>query len=86
MKLFDGLRATAYQDVLWAIGSLIDEHRIHDIRLLEHENGLLLQGRRSDDGSHASYHTVLLTDEDLRGLVESAYHRGAPPAPIARSA
>jgi hypothetical protein len=87
MKLFEGLGGTAYQDVLWAIGSLIDDHRIHDIRLLEHEDGLLLQGRRSDEGTHGSYHTVLLTDDELRDLVATAYQRAVPPAPpVARSA
>jgi hypothetical protein len=86
MKLFDGLGGTAYQDVLWAIGSLIDDHQIRDVRLWEHENGLVLQGRKTNEGSRGAFHTVLLTDEELRNLVASAYQRGAPPAPVARSA
>jgi hypothetical protein len=81
MRLFTGLAATAYQDVLWALGVMIDEHQIHDIRLWEHENGLLLQGRRAEEGGHGGFHTVLFTDEQLRELVASTFERGAQSTP-----
>lgn len=45
MKLFRGLAKTDYQDVLRAIGLFIDEHGYTDVRIIEIEDGLVLQGR-----------------------------------------
>jgi hypothetical protein len=74
MRLFSGLDRTDYQDVLRAIGALIDRRRVADFRLLELEDGLLLQ----------TWHFVLqpvkvelqrFTDAQLREVLAAAYQR-----------
>ena len=75
MKLFAGLSATDYQDILRAIGAFIDENRLRDIRLWEHEDGLILQARARDESEGGHYQTYLLTDDDLRSLLHRAYER-----------
>lgn len=82
MKLFAGLSSTDYQDVLRAIGAFLDEHRLRDIRLWEHEDGLILQARGRED-SASPYQTSLPTDEDLSDLLHKAYERRrVPTAPV----
>ncbi len=71
MKLFEGLPSTDYQDLFRAIGALIDESGLRDVRLWEHEGGLILQGRQVN--GNGRYQTHLLTDEDLRQLLANAY-------------
>lgn len=73
MKLFAGLDRTDYQDLLRAVGALLDEQGYRDVRLWEHEDGLVVQGRaRAGDGH---YQTHLLTDDDLRDLLHRMYRR-----------
>ena len=84
MKLFTGLSTTDYQDLLRAVGLLLDEQRLRDIRLWEHENGLVLQGRPRDEGSTGSFQTFMLTDEDLQALLRNAYERRNTPKPQLR--
>lgn len=74
MKLFAGLPNSDYQDILRAIGALLDEHGLRDIRLWEHEDGLIVQGRPRDD-ELGQYQSFLLTDEDLNLILEAAYRR-----------
>lgn len=74
MKLFAGLATTDYQDILRAVGLLVDQQRLRDIRVWEHEDGIILQGRSQDDES-GRYETILLSDEDLKLLLEDAYRR-----------
>ncbi|MEA2523826.1 MAG: hypothetical protein QOF73_1053 [Thermomicrobiales bacterium] len=81
MKLFAGLSSTDYQDVLRAIGAFIDANSLRDIRIWEHEDGLVLQARGKDDGESNSYQTYLLTDDDLQGLLRQAYDRRDLPMP-----
>jgi hypothetical protein len=71
--MFAGLGRTDYQDVLRAVGALLDEHRLLDVRLWEHEGGLVVQGRTQ--GGEGHYQTHLLTDDDLRALLERGYGR-----------
>lgn len=73
MNLFAGLASTDYQDVFRAVGALIDERRLRDVRLWEHEEGLVIQGRGDDDTGR--YQTFLLTDDDIRDLLAAAYRR-----------
>ena len=75
MKLFSGLERTDYQDVLRAVGAMLDEQSYHDIRLWEHEEGLIVQGRPEVDGTIGRYQTYLLSDDDLRELLDKAYSR-----------
>ena len=85
MKLFAGLSSTDYQDVLRAIGAFVDGNALRDIRIWEHEDGLILQARGQDDGEGSSYQTYLLTDEDLQALLHQAYERRNLPLPQRRS-
>ena len=79
MRIFAGLDQTDYQDTLRAIGSLMDAHGYHDLRLWEREDGLIVQVRARDEGSAGLYQTFLLTDDDIRQLLNEAYlRRGMP--------
>jgi hypothetical protein len=74
MKLFSGLGTTDYQDILRAVGAFLDEHRLRDIRIWEHEDGMIVQGRAQGDDT-ASYQSFHLSDEALSLLLEEAYRR-----------
>lgn len=84
MKLFAGLSTTDYQDLLRAVGFLLDERRLKDIRLWEHEDGMIIQGRQRDEGDAGSFETYMLTDEDLHALLQDAYKRRNTPRPALR--
>lgn len=78
MKLFAGLSKTDYQDVLRAIGHYIDQQQFSNIRLLETEEGIILQGTamaRERGGGELKAETYLLTSEDLESLLREAYAR-----------
>lgn len=84
MRLFRGLKRTEYQDVLRALGAYIDERGYTDVRIMEVEDGLVLQGRlaeRNEIGK-MSYETLLITDDDIKDMVREAFHRRGqtPPA------
>jgi hypothetical protein len=76
-KLFQGMLKTDYQDVLRTIGHYIDEHGFTDIRLIETEDGLILQGKISTGGARGDKkaETYLLTVQDVRDLMREAYTR-----------
>ena len=72
MKLFAGLSRTDYQDLFRAIGAMLDEEGLRDVRLWEHGDGMMIQGRRASDGE---YESILLSDDVLRSLLEAVYER-----------
>jgi hypothetical protein len=72
MKLFSGVEQSDYQDVLRAIGLIADRERLREIRIWEHEQGMVVQGRRLG-GTGDGYETFLLTDDDILGLMREAY-------------
>jgi hypothetical protein len=76
-KLFQGMLKTDYQDVLRTIGHYIDEHGFSGIRLIETEDGLILQGKISAGGVRGDKktETYLLTVQDIRDLTREAYTR-----------
>jgi hypothetical protein len=74
MRLFTGLASSDYQDVLRAIGLLLDQQRLRDIRIWEHEEGFVVQGRHHDDET-AHYESIMLTEDDLNELLEGALDR-----------
>jgi hypothetical protein len=79
VKLFRGLQQTDYQDVLRAVGRFADERGFRDLRLIEHEDGLVVQGLPMVNGQPVSYRyeTYLLTDEEIQALLRRSYrHRG----------
>ena len=79
MKLFRGLSHTDYEDVLRVIGRMLDDRGYSNFRLVEHEDGIIVQVMPLVDGQHApTYETFLVTDEDLTALLHEAYRqRGA---------
>ena len=84
MKLFRGMKRSDYQDVLRALGYFIDDHGYTDVRIIETEDGVVLQGRVSErrEIGEASYDTFLITDEDVKVMVRDAFLRRGqkPPA------
>jgi hypothetical protein len=77
MKLFVGLERSDYQDVLRALGLYLDEHRYTNVRILETEEGLVVQGvRRQPDGTLSSTHeSYLFNEQDLENILQVAYQR-----------
>jgi hypothetical protein len=77
MKLFDGVSQTDYQDVLRAVGRFVDAHQYIGIRIIETEDGLILQGRPAPHSGKAKpgpqIETYLITDADLQSLLREAY-------------
>ena len=82
MRLFDGLGRTDYQDLLRALGYELDVEGACDLRLVEREDGLMVQVRSLDDLA-AGFQVYHLGDDDLRALLESAYaRRGSGRQPV----
>ncbi len=83
MKLFDGMGKTDYQDVLRAVGRLVDEYGYRDIRMFETEDGLILQGRRLTgkiDAPAGAYETTFFTDQDVETILSESYRLRKPSA------
>lgn len=76
-KLFQGMTKSDYQDVFRTIGHYIDQQGLTGIRLLEAEDGLILQGRVGTGGirGETKTETYLLTVQDIRDLMREAYVR-----------
>src|SRR3954451_17788892 len=73
MRLFKGLERTDYQDILRAIGYLCDSNGWHSLRIVECEEGLILQYAEAPDGR--DFMTYLFTEEDLDTMLHQAYNR-----------
>ena len=84
MKLFRGMKTSDYQDVLRALGYFIDDHGYTDVRIIETDDGVVLQGRVAErrEIGESSYDTFLITDEDIKVMVRDAFLRRGlkPPA------
>ena len=72
MKLFNGISRTDYQDLFRAIGLMLDDKGLRDIRIWEHADGLIVQGCRAGE---STFESTLLTDEDLSELLVESYGR-----------
>ena len=88
MKLFAGLSRTDYEDVLRAVGALIDERGWSNISLMEVDEGLIVQvlARPSLRQARPHLETYLLTDGDLERVQQDAVRRRKKretPAPAA---
>jgi hypothetical protein len=79
MKLFDGRAGTEYQDLLRALGHYADEQGLRSLRILEVEEGLLIQGLRRRPANVGEEEprmiSHLFTEEDLAALLQAAYRR-----------
>lgn len=85
MKIFSGLAQTDYQDIFRAIGALVDQQRLRDVRVWEHADGIIVQGRRPEE-ENGRYQSILLSDDDLRALLEQAYRRRNAAASLGQTA
>lgn len=78
------MKRSDYQDVLRALGNFIDDHGYSDVRIVETEDGLVLQGRVAErrELGDSSYDTYLITDDDIKVMVRDAFERRGqkPPA------
>jgi hypothetical protein len=74
MKLFAGLSRTDYQDLFRAIGLMIDQQDLRDVRIWEHADGMVIQGCKAGE---ATFRTLMLSDEDLLAMLHDAYSRRA---------
>ena len=79
MKIFDGLPSTDYQDLLRALGLMLDERGLRDIRLWEHSDGLVVQGRKR---GAPTFESIRLSDADLHEILRSSYRRRGKPDPV----
>jgi hypothetical protein len=71
MRLFNGLDRTDYQDILRAVGRLCDTNNWRNLRLIECDEGLILQySTRAAEREFASY---LLSDDDLQSMLRESY-------------
>lgn len=81
MQLFSGLDKSDYQDVLRALGFYFDERGLRNVRIIEVDDGLLVQGVQGEAGSAVRVETQLIRDDDLRDLLREAYKRRRPTRP-----
>ena len=82
--MFSGLSRTDYQDVLRAVGLFLDAHGYRNPRLLEQEDGVIIQAL---PGESYHYETILLSEEDLGQIISSGFsQRGTGPLSAAEVA
>src|SRR2546423_3396510 len=74
MSLFAGMEGSEYQNVLRAVGRLLDIEGLRRCRLIEHKGSLILQARLASRPERG-FETYLLTDEDIQALLRDAYRR-----------
>ena len=73
MRLFEGLDRTDYQDVLRALGYLCQSRGWCNLRIVECEDGLILQYTETrEPANFATYH---FSDDDLQVLLRNSYFR-----------
>ncbi|HET8627344.1 MAG TPA: hypothetical protein VFL91_07985 [Thermomicrobiales bacterium] len=77
MTLFTGLDATDYQDVLRGTGRLIDGWGLRSLRLIEHGDSIVIQGRPAAD-PHGRFVTMVVGDDAIQGMLREAYRQRGP--------
>lgn len=68
---FSPNQRTNYQELLRAIGRLLDKERFKHLRLIEADDGLVLQVMRGS--RRIEFETYLLTRDDLTALIKDTY-------------
>ncbi|MGE5264972.1 MAG: hypothetical protein ACM3S0_16450 [Acidobacteriota bacterium] len=67
----------AYSEVLRAIGAYVDRVNLSEVRVLETEDGIILQGRLAEGERMGQRETYQLTVEDIAVLlIDSQAQRG----------
>jgi hypothetical protein len=72
MKIFDQVSQTDYQDLFRALGLMLDQRKLRDVRIWEHADGLVVQGCPPGKDT---YETMMLTEADLLELLRDSYKR-----------
>ena len=72
MKIFDEVSQTDYQDLFRALGLMLDQRKLRDVRIWEHADGLIVQGCPP---GNATFETIMLSDADLHELLRASYER-----------
>lgn len=72
MRLFAGLTRSDYQDALRALGRYLDARDATELRLVEREEGMLVQARLRAAPADG-FQTWDFPDEDLLALLHAAY-------------
>ncbi len=62
-----------YSQILRAVGAYVERTHLAEIRILEMDDGLILQGRVTEGDEAGARATFQLTKEDLRDLLYDAY-------------
>lgn len=75
MGIFRGLQRTDYQDVLRTVGHYIDQQGFTLVRVIETEDGIILQGNTSSVRGETKMESYLLTIADLQDMIREAYAR-----------
>lgn len=75
MGIFRGLQRTDYQDVLRTIGHYIDQQGFTLVRIIETEDGIVLQGNTATTRGETKMESYLLTLSDLQDMMREAYAR-----------
>ena len=71
MRLFNGLDRTDYQDILRAVGRLYDANGWRNLRIVECDEGLILQ--YTAGATEREFMTYLFSDEDIEAMLREAY-------------
>ncbi len=67
-----GITRIPYSEVLRVIGAYIDHASLTEVRVLETNDGMILQGRQTQGESAGQCETYQLTQEDLETLLADA--------------
>ena len=78
MRLFPDSPKTYYEEVLRTVGAFAEGKDFRDLRVIETEDGLIVQGRvplPTSQGGGVASESYLLTVEDLQALMRDAYDK-----------
>ncbi len=67
-----GQAALTYSEILRVIGAYIDHAKLSDVRVLETDEGMILQGRQVEGEEAGRTETYQLTKEDIETLLADA--------------
>jgi hypothetical protein len=62
-----------FSEILRVIGAYVDRNRLSEIRVLEAQDALILQGRLTQGANAGQVETYQLTSDDILALLQDAY-------------
>ncbi len=65
----------SYSEILRVIGMYVDRNNLAEARVLETQEGMILQGRLTQGANTGQIETYQLTSEDILALLQDAYAR-----------